>query len=452
MSNKFAVLVVLTTLGWSCQRHTPLHSLSWQQNEPTEGLKTISEIPVTQDSTKIYYKNEKIEFRQQAFSQQPIEDSFVKKVLKSDATVKSAEAKYVITTDLKENKLRAVNNNPEHLVEQLQKQVGSAKIRHYETKSVLKLENSKLRNYQAVQYELSDGTLWQAYFDQNEDFISRERLGSQFSETHAQIYPKGPRESPLTEVVLKEIEFSPSMSSSSVLVDSDSVLKITSVVPQLKFETNDDRFDQVQVFFYLDYIQNWMKQHLAVRFPEKLQATVSVGYPDLTNTAFYFQNKIRFGRGDNVDYTMLASDPSIVYHESFHALIDGMARLPFEKEGGSINEGFADFFTCVVLDRPYLAEASYMKAPYKRTVRARIKLSEKTGGLYHDSQIISSLFWEIKEKLGSEKALKIATETLSKLNPTTNFSDFNVQLMRSIPADDIVAVTEILKTRGFNYE
>ncbi len=439
-------------MGWSCQRHTPLHSLSWQQNESTEGLQKISEIPVTQNSTKIYYNNQKIEFRQQAFLQQPIEDTFVKKVLKQDATVKSAEAKYVITSDLKENRLRPVKSDASKLIEQLQKQIGPLKIREYATKSILRLEKSVLRNFQVLNYELMDGTLWQAYFNRDNQFISSERLGSQFSETQAQVYPKGPRESPLTYVVLKELEFSPSMSSSSVLVDSDSTLKITSIVPQLKFETNDDRFDQVQVFFYLDYIQNWMREHLSVRFPEKLQATVSVGYPDLTNTAFYFQNKIRFGRGDNVDYTMLASDPSIVYHESFHALIDGMARLPFEKEGGSINEGFADFFTCVVLDRPYLAEASYLKAPYKRTVRARLKLTEKTGGLYHDSQIISSLFWEIKEKIGSDKALKIATETLSKLNPATTFADFNEQLLNSISAGDKNVVAEILKTRDFNYE
>ena len=173
-----------------------------------------------------------------------------------------------------------------------------------------------------------------------------------------------------------------------------------------------------------------MKINLSVRFAERLHAVVGVGYPEKTNTAFYFENKIRLGRGDDIDYAMLAADPSIVYHESFHGLIDGLARLPFEGEGGSLNEGFADFFTCAALNRPFVGESAYLKAPYKRTIQSAMTLAEKTGGLYHDSQIISSLLWEIRTKLGNAKSLKIAADTLVELNPNSDFTDFNNQLLK----------------------
>jgi hypothetical protein len=153
---------------------------------------------------------------------------------------------------------------------------------------------------------------------------------------------------------------------------------------------------------------------------------------------------------------MLASDPSVVYHESFHALVDGLAHLPFENEGGSMNEGFADFFTCVALNRPYLGEASYVKAPYKRSLTTLVRLDEKTGGLYHDSAIVSGLFWEIKEKLNTEKSLLLATDTLSMLNPYSLFADFNKSLLgvmqKNLNTDDRQTVSLILKNRGFIYE
>ncbi len=445
-------LIFVIFAGLSCQKHTALHSLSWDQNESPVGLQKIVEIETTSDASEIYYKNQKIEFRQQEFNRQPIENTFIKKVYGESRDIKSAQAKYVITSELKDSKLNPVNADGSIMLSKMSRLISPLKIRTYESQSVLKLQNSKLRNLVSFQYEASDGTLWKAYFDKRQEYLFNEKLGSQFSEVQAQVYPQGPRISVLTDVVFRDLQFNPLISNESVSVDSESKTKINSVVPQLKFETNDDRFDQVQVLFYLDHVLSWMKDHLGVTFPNKLQAVVSVGYPDLTNTAFYFQNKIRFGRGDNVDYTMLASDPSIVYHESFHALIDGLAHLPFEGEGGSINEGFADFFTCVVLDRPFLGESAYMKAPYKRTVQSDIKLSDRNSGLYHDSQIISSLMWEIKQKLGSEKALLIATETLVRLNPSSRFDDFNQQILKAVSPGDLVIVSSILKNRGFKYE
>ena len=106
-----------------------------------------------------------------------------------------------------------------------------------------------------------------------------------------------------------------------------------------------------------------------------------------------------------------------------------------------------------MLDRPYLGESSYLKGPYKRNLNNTSKLSEKNGGLYHDSLIISGTMWDIKEKFGSEKAKNLALETLIQLNPASNFKSFyekiKVVASEQFNADDAAAINQILSNRGF---
>ncbi len=451
--NKHLVILLITIGFWSCQKQAEIQNVEWKLGESGENLQKISSLELTPKPSVIFYKNERIEFNQQAFRTQLVETSFIKKVY--DTTeLKSAQAVFIEPTTIKSKRIKPAVRNEKRFVDKVSHEVSPLYLRNYSTENVLKLHKGVLEDFQSLNYELNDGTLWKAYFS-GQRLVSIEKQGSQFNEFTAHIYPSGPKRSSLTDVLLKGLQLNTTVSNDYVFVDSESPQKMTSILTHLKFDPKDERFDQVQVFYYLDYIQVWMRENLLVRFPEKLNAIVDVGYPDKTNTAFYFQNKIRFGRGDDVDYGMLASDPSIVYHESFHALVDGMARLPFEKEGGSLNEGFADFFTCVVLNRPFLGEAAYLKGPYKRTIQSDIRLSDKTGGLYHDSQILSSLLWEIKEKLGKEKALKLATDTLSRLNPSSDFNHFNkqiIEVIRLMPASDQEIVNLILAARGFSHE
>jgi Zn-dependent metalloprotease len=446
-----AILFLLTVLS-SCQKPPVFQSVSWQTGEPKRNLQAITEIETTPQSTEIIFGNERIQYKQQVFKDQPIENTFIKKVYSSDSQLKVAEAVYVNESDLEDRKLKPQKPQTEKLIEILKSTIQSLKIQNYQVQNVIRLYQGQLRHFQVVQYEIADGTLWKSYFNNQNKLILSEILGSHLSDMQTQVYTTGPKQSSLTEVLLQGLVAKPSISNSKIYVDTESPHKILEILPELKFDPKDERFDQVQVFYYLNFIQDWIKNNLAVRFPQKLEAVVNVGYPEKTNTAFYFQNKIRLGRGDDVDYSLIASDPSIVYHETFHALVDGLAHLPFDKEGGSINEAFADFFTCVALNRPYLGEASYLKAPYRRTIQSSIKLDEKSGGLYHDSQIISSLLWEIKEKLGTEKSLKIAVETLARLNPGSDFDDFNSQLLRVIHPDDQATASEILTRRGFQNE
>ncbi len=450
---KSLVLPLVGLLFFSCQKHTPMEYTTWRTGEDESNLVQIQSIQASNSTKEIIYANSRIQFQQQSISGQLVENTFIKKVFEGQTPrISAADALFVNPSQFTDKKLKPLIPNSQKLVEKIKNEIAPLQIRNYNSQSVFKLEKNILKTFQVVQYEASDGTLWKATFSPNKKLLQNIKLGSQFADAQIQVYEKGPKLGPLIDVFLKSIETGPTLSNPNLLVESESTQKISSTLPLLKFDPKDDRFDQIQVYYYLDFIQGWIKSNLDIRFTEKLQAVVNVGYPEKTNTAFYFQNKIRFGRGDNISYTMMASDASIVFHESFHAVIDGLAHLPFENEGGSINEGFADFFTCVVLNRPYLGESAYVPAPYRRSIATPMKLDEKNGGLYHDSQIVSSLLWEIKEKLGSEKALRIAVQVLARLNPSSLFKDFNQNILQVLSNEDRLVVVGLLKTQGFLYE
>ncbi|MCX7977941.1 MAG: hypothetical protein N2578_02955, partial [Bdellovibrionaceae bacterium] len=186
---------------------------------------------------------------------------------------------------------------------------------------------------------------------------------------------------------------------------------------------------------------------------QPLDVQVHVGTPEKTNTAFYYQNKIRLGSGDDVTYSKIPQDPSIVTHETAHALIDALARLPFEGEGGSLNEAFADFFTAVMLKNPNMGEVSYLKGPFRRTLNNSKTVSQKNGGLYHDSGIVSGTLWDFYNTLGEKKSLDIAVRTLSRLTPRSDFDDFRNKLKdvcsSLLNAEDLESANKILSVRGW---
>lgn len=451
-----ALLLTLSFIFLSCQKSVSQKYVNWSEGDPIKNQKIISEIQTQAKPAEIFYKNEKIHFFEQFINNQKVQNTFVKKQYGQNSNIKNAEASFFDQKNLNTKNIPLTKMDPSQITKALVANSPTIKIKNITSENILQIKNGQLISILAVNYEISDGTIWLAQFDPSMTMISNQRQGSGFTDSLVSIYRLGPMQSRLTDALLKGLDPVSPLLNQNIFVDNESPKKISVVLPEMKFDPKDDRFDQLQVFYYLDFIQTWMQKNLNVRFPEKLNAIVNVGFPDKTNTAFYFQNQIRIGHGDDISYSLMASDPSIVFHESFHALIDGLARLPFDGEGGSMNEGFADFFTCVALNRPYLGESSYLKAEYTRSLLTVYNRADRTGGLYHDSLIISGLLWSINDKVGSEKSLKIAADVLSKLNPASGFDDFNTQLLKVLPtyltATELQTVATILKARGFKYE
>ncbi len=282
-------------------------------------------------------------------------------------------------------------------------------------------------------FEEKDGTLQAYYLNKDLQIVTQKRLGSEFIDATANLFPSGPLKSDLQEVLLRGLLSNKELSSAAVRITTEAdQVALPGEKNELNFTVNDIRFSQVQVFFYMSEALNWFEKNLNFHLPFVLEAETQKGYPEKTNTAFYFQQKIRLGEGDGEVFDRIPMDPSIVTHESLHAIIESVAGLPYDKQGGSLNEAFADFFTAVQLGNPKMGEASYKKGPFKRTIENDLKLQDAKDKLYYDSGIVSGLLWGLYKKLGHQKGTVVAWKTLLRLNPYSDFVGFKQELLAVI--------------------
>lgn len=306
-----------------------------------------------------------------------------------------------------------------------------------------------------VVFESSDGCLEAVYFNSDVEIVLIKRLGSNFNEVRAQVFPEGPLRGPLRTVLLQG-QFAPKdhLTSENVKISTEAdILAQANDQNELRFDLGDVRFFQVQVYFYLSEALVWFEKNMSLKLPFQLEAEMQKGFPEKTNTAFYYQHKIRLGDGDGESFDKIPTDPSIVGHEAVHAVIEAVAALPYEGEGGSLNEAFADFFTASRLNNPRLGEVAYKKASFSRTLENDLRLQDANGGLYHDSGIVSGLLWSLRKQLGPEAAVRLAWQTLLRLNPRSDFRSFQQELLAVSSKENAVTqklLQEELKKRGWS--
>lgn len=449
------VIAVFSLFLVSCGGPKSLYSLEWRKGESSRALHILDDISLTA-STRLRSSGEVVEFAEQNIQGIPIESSFVKKLKDSsgdEILVRGAVA--LDDEKLNKLKLQPFKDKKKNIAKELA--VVFPILRKFppeKIEMIVAQNNGFYEPLWRVIYTDAKGLTWEMRLNGHLEVRGIRRVGSQFHDTVASIFPKGPQKSRLQEVVLTGLKAQPTLANSRLLVSSQADTKITDVVSPLRFSPQDSRFDQVQVFYFLEESLRWFEAKLQIRIPFQLQAEVHVGAPDKTNAAFYYQGKIRLGAGDDEIYSRLSQDPSVVVHESVHALVEAVARLPYEGEGGSLNEAFADFFTALQLNNPNMGEASYLKGPFRRSVVNDFKLAEKNGGLYHDSGIISGTLWALSMRLGPEKGRELALLTLNRLVPNSDFKDFATKLNEVLPlvlssSEELKAARMILKERGF---
>lgn len=448
----------LFCMAFACQKKSELKIIKWEAGDNPAILEQIESVEKSKEKVTAYYNNKPVRFAFQNHDGVRVANTFIKSVGSGNSSLLNVQAGIYpkVSVQLVPGFKRKLN--PTQLRRDLEPLLPKP-IRTMTTDFEYSNVNGVLQSRLLLDVELADGNLWRGSFDESGHLVDLQQLGSHLAngiDSKITVYDRGPKFSSLAEILVKNILTFPTVSNSQVLVTSEGFQKISNISATMKFDPKDERFDQLQTFYYISRISDWIRENLNVTLPNQLTAVVNVGFPEATNTAFYFQNKIRFGRGDDVTYTSLTADPSIVYHETFHAMIDAIAHLPFEKQGGSLNEAFADFFTCVALDRPYLAENSYLKGPFKRSLKVDYKLSDKNGGLYHDSQIVSGFLWDVRTEFGKSLSLKIALEILLRLHPMSDFEEFNLAAIASsksiLNPDQMLVFGDLLKKRGFRYE
>jgi hypothetical protein len=444
------VLFFLPFVLIACSKQNQSKKVIWYggSSEPPQIL-----APYQKGQAEIKVGRDTVIVERQSVDQSLVENSYTKKILKQNQLV-FVNAHY-------ETKIS------DQLVQQVQKMKSTSAAswlaKLYQEKPFLKdkklvedaeisirLIAKKLQPVIKFNFLENNEEIQSWVFDNSLNLIGVESLGSHFFSAKALVYPEGPKVTKLTSVFLKALtDEVAGLSGEQVHVTTESNQKV-SMTDNLNFNPPDEKFDQVQIFYYIQKAIGWFEDHLKIE-PHKLhlEAMAHLGYPDKTNASFYYKGTIRLGAGDDVVYSHISYDPSIVTHESSHGLIEMLAALPYQGEGGSLNEGFADFLTCMMLNNSKLGEVSYKKAAFKRDISLVVKFSEKNAGLYHDSAIVSSFFWVLKDKIGADKSLNLALSVLKKLSPFSDLMEYKNILAQTIEADltntDLTEAQSLLK-------
>jgi Zn-dependent metalloprotease len=323
------------------------------------------------------------------------------------------------------------------------------------TLEVRQNDNSEWVPYWKVEYLTPAGDrLCYVMISRKGKSIESGQLDWDGADGRADVYPDGPKAGGVQEETLRDLNGDGTMTGRLLHVMSALDLKVWSPELTFIFPQSDQRFDLGQAYFTIDRGYHWLKEHLGIELDHPIDVRLHVGNNGVSNAAFYHENTIYLGTGDGETYKDLILDPSVLIHESIHAVIDAYASLPSEGEGGGYNEGFADLFTALILDNPKMGEASYLKGPFRRTLENQLKAySDFTPGVYQNGSILGGTFWDMKAILGNELTAKLAFRTLVRLGKGAKFDDFPSALADAgkglITDDQARQVADIARARGW---
>ena len=443
-------LIILPLIAIGCSKPKSIKKINWEGSEEPPQIHASHVV----NTYQLDQKNDVMAISQQSLSGVEIEESYIKNINYQKNGRQFVSAQYFEDVPLKLQKqisqLKEVSSSK--WLDLLFKKEPQLKLRSMVNDPELKVNfiHDQLKPVIKFYFNLNNEEVESYVFDTDMNLIRIDKVSSHFSQTRALVYPEGPKLTPLMTVLLKtSLDTESAQPASLISIISESNQKINLNEP-LIFNPPDEKFDQVQVYYYVSKSLNWFIEKLKI--PQdylNVKVITHLGYPEKTNAAFYFNGTIRLGSGDDVAFSQIPLDPSIVMHEAGHAAVAVLASLPYQNEGGSINEGYADFLTCFQLKNPRLGEVAYKKAAFKREISTLVTMKEKNGGLYHDSAIVSSVLWKLREKLGEERSLDIAVSTLKRLTPASTLSDFAVELQKVVESQlqgaDLKISQELIK-------
>lgn len=442
--------IILLMVG--CTKTSPLHHTRWSGNSVRPTVSTQNSLIIGKN---VQSMAEVVVLREQVFEDVPVQGTYIKTINSNNETVFESSATVDRPSPKSLRKAQELKDNIFNIWLKFLKKHPDYKNWPVEEPPSVFFKAEDLTPYvRVILKNQKSFRLHEIIFNSDIEITAENIVGSQLNdlaEVDALAYPQGPIKSDLSEVkILRDLKFE-GLKNLDVQIDTESPSKIKKD-QDLEIPPNDDRFEQVQAFYFSNKFLTWFKENLGIDVGTNVSIVTQVGFPEKTNASFYFHEKIRLGSGDDITFSKIYLDPSIVMHETAHFVIDRIARLPFTGEGGSLNEGFADVFTTFFLGSPRLGEVAYKKAPFVRTVETKVLLSEKNGKLYHDSLIVSSFFWNLKSFIGKEETLKLCVKVLNRLSAYSNLDDFTVTLkeqVNDLPDEQKKKATQLMQEMGF---
>ncbi len=270
------------------------------------------------------------------------------------------------------------------------------------------------------------------------------------------------------------------------------------IVPPTSPTAADDRFAEVMMYHHMQVIHDYFKDgHGLTDLDRPLKAVVNLQvhpkglcdeWSSIGNAAYSPDGIMDFGfpidlklGGDAIIFGQTTSkdfayEAGVIYHEYTHAMV-GTTRLSglapdnfgLTNLSGALNEAYADYFSCTVRNNPIVGEYALnaTEAPtvcgvplggaggnLSRDLTAkRACPGDLTGEVHADSEIFSAALWEIREKLGAEKADDVIFGALHGFSNTTDFN-FAAQLTaqeavkRLKSNDEVAIVNKAFNSRG----
>ncbi|MEV6712148.1 M36 family metallopeptidase [Lentzea sp. NPDC051208] len=233
-----------------------------------------------------------------------------------------------------------------------------------------------------------------------------------------------------------------------------------------KFEYTraNDLFEQVNAYWGVTESQKYIQSLGFKNINNESQKITTLGLKE--DNSFYDPNKdqITFGTGGVDD----AEDVEVVWHELGHAIQD--AQVPgfgSTVEGGSIGEGFGDWWALIMSSADakdtatvplacimdWDATAYTTETPHcLRRTDTDLKYADRKNQVHFDGQIWSRALWDLYQKFGRDKSAKIVLEAQFSYSPSTNFAQaatVTVETARKLYGDtDAAFVRSVFDARG----
>ncbi|WP_089917437.1 M36 family metallopeptidase [Lentzea albida] len=233
---------------------------------------------------------------------------------------------------------------------------------------------------------------------------------------------------------------------------------------QFNYTRTNDYFEQVNAYWGVTEAQKYIQGLGFTDINNEAQKITTLGLTE--DNSFYDPSKdqITFGTGGVDD----AEDVEVVWHELGHAIQD--AQVPgfgSSLDGGSIGEGFGDWWALIMSSRDaqdtattplacimdWDATAYTTETPHcLRRTDTNLTVSQRQNEVHFDGQIWSRALFDVYKAFGRDKSAKIVLESQFSYSPSTTFeaaANATVATAKKLYGDaDAATVAAAFKARG----
>jgi hypothetical protein len=243
-----------------------------------------------------------------------------------------------------------------------------------------------------------------------------------------------------------------------VLNASDNEVSYTGQAPShtWNYGTIDDHTDEVNVFYHTNFVHNHFQNSLGFYGLNhyQMQATVQIDWfsnpSGDPNNAWYSpinnwyvgdpsgDGNIYFGAGGGLGgFNNLARAADVIYHEYSHAVVDHIRPLLYQAQSGAMDEGFADYFSCSLLNDPIIGEWVVSDPQGLRNIDNNLRYPDDYIGQVHsDGRIYGGALWDLRELLSQDITDRLVLESLRRLPDAPAQIDFITGLNAVLEADN----------------